>query len=126
VKAACGLARQMLSRKRLTGMSTSEPRNPFYLLLLLASVLFVVTALAYGLVPVLEEKAAEAGNPPPPSAFRDALRADGWKWLLVELAAMAVLSALSMGLDRLRSLQKERADGTISPAQGESRVPPSP
>jgi hypothetical protein len=104
----------------------SEPRNPFYLLLLLASVLFVVTALAYGLIPVLEEKAAEAGSPPPPSAFRDALRADGWKWLLVQLAAMAVLSLLSMGLDRLRSLQKERADGTISPAQGESRSPPSP
>ena len=108
-------------------MSTpSEPRNPLYLLLLLASLLFVVTALAYGLVPVLEEKAAEAGNAPPPSAFRDALRADGWKWLLVEVGAMAVLALLSMGLDRLRSLQKERAEGTIPPAQGESRSPPSP
>jgi len=41
-------------------MATTEPRNPFYLLLLLVSVLFVVTALAYGVVPVLEEKAAEA------------------------------------------------------------------
>ena len=40
-------------------MSTSEPRNPFYLLLLAASLLFVATALAYGVVPVLEEKAAE-------------------------------------------------------------------
>jgi hypothetical protein len=101
----------------------SEPRNPFYLLLLLASLVFVVTALAYGLVPVLEEKAAEAGNPPPPSAFRDALRADGWKWLLIEVAVMAVLSLLSMGLDRLRSLQKERAQGTIPPAQGDGRSP---
>jgi hypothetical protein len=101
----------------------SEPRNPFYLLLLLASLLFVVTALAYGLVPVLEEKAAEAGNPPPPSAFRDALRADGWKWLLVEVAVMAALALLSMGLDRLRSLQKERAERTIPPAQGESHSP---
>jgi hypothetical protein len=96
-----------------------EPRNPFYLLLLLASLLFVVTALAYGLVPVLEEKAAEAGNPPPPSAFRDALRADGWKWLLVELAAMVFLAGLSMGLDRLRSLQKERTAATMPPGQGD-------
>ncbi len=41
-----------------------EPRNPLYLLLLVASQLFVVTALAYALIPVLEEKAAEAGQPP--------------------------------------------------------------
>jgi hypothetical protein len=34
----------------------SEPHNPFYLLLLVASVLFVATALGYGVVPVLEEK----------------------------------------------------------------------
>jgi len=31
-------------------MSEREPRNPFYLLLLLASLLFVATALAYGVV----------------------------------------------------------------------------
>src|SRR5262245_24837635 len=98
-------------------MPSSEPRNPFYFLLLLASLLFVVTALAYGVVPLLEEKAAEAGNPPPPSAFRDALRADGWKWLLYEVAAMAVLGGLSMGLDWLRGLQKQRQAGTMPPSQ---------
>ncbi len=96
----------------------AEPRNPFYLLLLLVSVLFVVTALAYGVVPVLEERAAQAGNPPPPSAFRDALRADGWKWLLIEVAVMIVLGLLSMGLDRLRSLQKAPAAGTMPQKEG--------
>jgi hypothetical protein len=101
-------------------MSQSEPRNPFYLLLLLASFLFVVTALAYAIVPVLEEKAAQAGQMPPPSPFRDALRANGWKWLLGEVAAMIIFGTLSMVLDRLRSLQKERAAGTIPPS------PPSP
>jgi len=101
----------------------AEPRNPFYLLLLLVSVLFVATALAYGVVPVLEERAAQAGNPPPPSAFRDALRADGWKWLLVEVAVMIVLGLLSMGLDRLRSLQKARAAGTMPSSQGEGDSP---
>jgi hypothetical protein len=99
----------------------SEPRNPFYLLLLVASVLFVATALAYGVVPVLEEKAAEAGQVPPPSAFRDALRADGWKWLLWELGVMAVLAFLSMGLDRLRSLQKERTAGRMPSAGDKSQ-----
>jgi hypothetical protein len=89
-------------------MSNSEPRNPFYMLLLLANVLFVGTALAYALVPSLEEKAAEAGRVPPQSTFREALRSDGWRWLLYEVGAIVVLSVLCMGLDRLRSLKKER------------------
>jgi hypothetical protein len=104
-------------------MSSSEPRNPLYLLLLLASLLFVLTSLAYAVVPVLEQKAADAGNPPPPSALRDTLRADGWLWLLVEVAAMIVLGIASMALDRLRSLQKEKAGGTIPPVSGEEPSP---
>lgn len=83
-----------------------EPHNPFYLLLLLVSLLFVMTALAYAVVPTLEQKAAEAGQMPPSSPFRDALREDGWRWLLYQVAAIVVLSFLSMGLDRLRSLRK--------------------
>jgi hypothetical protein len=101
-------------------MSPREPRNPFYLLLLLASLLFVVTALAYGIVPTLEEKAADGGNPPPPSALRAALRAHGWRWLLYEVAAMFVFAVLSMGLDRLRSLRKERRAGTMPRAENDS------
>ena len=91
-------------------MRSSEPHNPFYLLLLLASVLFAATALGYALVPSLEEKAVEAGQVPPQSAFRDALRTDGWKWLLYEVGAMILFGVLSMGLDRLRSLKKEREE----------------
>lgn len=104
-------------------MNTTEPRNPLYLLLLLASLLFVVTALAYAVVPVLEQKAADAGQPPPPSEFRDALRKDGWRWLLYEVGAVVVLSIASMALDRRRSLQKERAAVTISPAKEETPSP---
>ena len=92
---------------------SSEPRNPFYLLLLLASFLFVMTALAYAVVPVLEEKAKEAGEIPPPSPFRDALRSDGWKWLLGEVAAMVVLGLASMGLDRWRRWRQERAEAAM-------------
>src|SRR5262245_6711051 len=94
----------------------AEPRNPFYLLLLVASLLFVVTALAYAVVPILEEKAALAGSPPPPSPFRDALRTDGWRWLLIEVAAMIAFGLASMVLDRLRRLQSDRAGGTMPPA----------
>ena len=83
------------------------------MLLLVVGAIFCVTALAYALVPVLEQKAADAGNPPPPSAFRDALRTDGWRWLLCELAVLFVVGIASMVLDRLRSLQRERSEGTI-------------
>ena len=86
----------------------SEPRNPFYLLLLIASFAFIATALAYAVVPALEEKAKEMGQDPPPSPFRDALRVDGWKWLLVQVAIMVVLGLLSMGLDRWRRFREER------------------
>ena len=79
-----------------------EPRNWFYLLLNLASIAFVVTALAYAVVPVLEEKASDAGRPAPSSNLRDALRHDGWIWLLVEAGIIAVLALCSMGLDRWR------------------------
>ena len=84
-----------------------EPPNYLYALLLVASLAFVVTALAYAVVPVLEEKARDAGQIPPPSPFRDALRTDGWKWLLFELAAMILLGVASMALDRWRRWRRE-------------------
>lgn len=91
---------------------SSPPRNPLYLLLLVIGVIFVITALAYALIPVLEQKALDAGEVPPPSPFRDALRADGWKWLLYELAALVVVGIASMIWDR-RSLQNAPPAGTI-------------
>jgi hypothetical protein len=104
-------------------MSSSSPRNPLYLLLLLAGLVFAVTALACAVIPVLEQKATEAGNPPPPSAWRDSLRVDGWKWLLVELAVLVALGIASMVWDRLRSLQNERGAGTIP---NDPPTPPPP
>jgi hypothetical protein len=104
-------------------MSSPEPRNPFYFLLLLTGLVFVVTALAYAVVPVLEQKAADAGQPPPPSEFRDALRADGGRWLLYEVGALVVLGVASMALDRLRALQKGRSGGTILPNRSDEPSP---
>jgi hypothetical protein len=101
-----------------------EPRNPFYLLLLLTGFLFVVTALAYAVVPTLEQKARDAGADVPVSPWRDALREDGWRWLLIELAAMIIFGLASMGLDRLRSLKSQRTSATIPPKEVESQPPP--
>jgi hypothetical protein len=93
--------------------SPAEPRNPLYLLLLLVGLLFTITAVACFVVPLVEDKAREAGNPPPPSAFRDSLRSDGWKWALAELAVLIVLSVASMIWDQRRSLQKQPGVGTM-------------
>jgi hypothetical protein len=102
-----------------SNMTSSEPRNPLYFLLLLACLLFVVTALGYAVIPIVEEKAHAAGEPPPPSAFRDALRNDGGSWLLYEVGAVVVLSVASMTVDRLRSLKKQRGEVTIAKAKEE-------
>lgn len=92
-------------------MAATEPRNPLYFLLLLVGVVFVATALAYAVIPVLEQKSAEAGNPSPPSEFRDALRRDGWRWLLYEVGALIVVAIASMMLDRHRSLHASSQAG---------------
>src|SRR5262249_27185344 len=96
-----------------------EPRNPLYLLLLVAGLVFSVNAVAYAVVPVLEDKAAAAGHPAPPSELRAALRAHGGTWLLWELGALVVLGFASMAVDHLRSLQKQRSAGTIPPMDPE-------
>ena len=80
-------------------------------------------ALAYAVVPTLEQKARDAGQPPPPSEFRDALRKDGWRWLLYEVGAVVVLSVASMTVDRLRTLQKQRGEATIPPMTRGKTIP---
>src|SRR5262245_12225004 len=100
-----------------------EPRNPLYLLLLIVGVLFSVTVLAVAVVPVLEQKAIDAGSIPPPSPWRDALRENGWRWVLYEVGALVILGLASMGLDRWRRLKSERATATIS--QNDAQPPPA-
>jgi hypothetical protein len=89
--------------------ASTEPRNPFYLLLLIVGMVFIATVLAYAVIPVLEEKAKDAGTLPPPSPFRDTLREHGWKLAIAEVALLVVLGLASMGLDRYRRWQKESA-----------------
>ena len=93
-------------------MPEKEPRNPLYFLLLLLGLVFILTALAYAVVPVLEEKARDQGVIPPPSPWRDTLRLHGWKWLLVEVAALVVVGIGCMGLDRWRRWKREATDAT--------------
>jgi hypothetical protein len=94
-----------------------EPRNPFYFLLMVVCLVFVATCLAYVVVPWMEDKATEAGQQPPPSAWRESLRQDGEIWLLSEVGILALFAFCGMGLDRVRSLRKERQTGTIPPPE---------
>jgi len=103
-----------------------EPRNPFYILLIVVGFAFVVTALAYAVVPILEQKAREAGNPPPPSPLRDSLRSDGWIWLLVQAALIAVLSLASMGYDRWQRTLKERREQAKIATSDSAAAKPQP
>lgn len=80
-----------------------EPRNLFFDLLIPASVIFVVTVLAYSLVPWHTL----------PAWFQE----HGWKALLVEVAVIIVLGLASMVLDRMRSLRKARESSTMGPAK---------
>src|SRR5262249_48119464 len=98
-------------------MTSSEPRNPFYVLLLIASFLFVLTALGVAVVPVLMDKAARAGGDVPAQGFHQTLKREGVWWLLYEVAAVVIFAVLSMALDRLRSLQKERTAARIPPEE---------
>jgi hypothetical protein len=83
----------MPSRKRL---------NPFYLLLVVAGLAFVVTAFAYGFMAFQQVNAirAEAGRNADHPLFQW-LRANGDRALIIELAALGVLTVAAIGTDRL-------------------------
>jgi hypothetical protein len=93
----------------------TEPRNWFYTLLQLACLAFVATALAYAIVPVLEQNAADAGQPPPPSPWRDAVREHAWLWLLIQAGLIGILALASMGLDRWRQHRTSGRSGLTDP-----------
>lgn len=107
--------------------TNTEPRNPLYLALLVVSLLFVLTALAYAIIPTLQERAVEAGAIVPESAFRDSLKKNGGKWLLWQLGGMFVLGLASMWVDRQRLRRLQNAsEGVTMPPQSSAQQPSPP
>jgi hypothetical protein len=103
-----------------------EPLHPLFVLLLLASLAFTITAVAWALVPELEKKAADKGQPPPHSDFRDAFRDNGGTLLLWELGILIVVGLAYMILDRQRTLKTQRDAATIQTIPTvEQGAPPS-
>ncbi len=78
--------------------------NPFYVLVVLAGVAFVVTALGWLVAPMIQQKARNPGGGAAPGAGSLAIAAwfDAWSTtaLTVELAAMIVAGGLAMAADR--------------------------
>jgi hypothetical protein len=75
--------------------------NPFYVLLLAASTLFVVTTFAYLVAPYAVERAAKAAGPRPASSpAAEWLDRHGPLALGVEIAVMLVAGLLAMATDR--------------------------
>jgi hypothetical protein len=105
----------------------TEPRNPFYLMLLIVGLIFIATVLAYAVVPVIEQKARDAGQEVPPreeSWFRNTLHYHGWKWVLVEVAVLVILGLLSMGLDRYRRWKQESGSAAEKSDATKVETPP--
>ena len=72
--------------------------NPFYVLLLLAGTVFLVTALAYGVMTVrLSRPGGSAGDSNP--ALMQFMRQRGGTLLLAELAALGALTVAAITTD---------------------------
>jgi hypothetical protein len=90
-------------------MNARKRLNPFYLLLVIAGLAFVVTAFAYGFMAFQQVNAirAEAARNADHPLFQW-LRVNGNRALLIELAVLAVLTVAAIATDRLWD-QSQRA-----------------
>jgi len=107
----------------------SRPRpNPFYVLLLVVSTFFAVTALGYLVAPYVQRQAIENPGHGPSEGSR-ALAAwfdrRGVAALSVELVAMFVLAILAMSLDRLFEPPKSTAPRPTSKVEASPTEPSS-
>jgi hypothetical protein len=93
-----------------------EPVNPFYVLLVLLGIVFLVTACAYGVMAyrALSPEVARQAKSHPLTEFLDD---HGVELLGGELALLAAASFAAMGLDRWRDLRRPKES---PPSGGES------
>ena len=78
--------------------SKPKPKNPFYVLLVLAGTVFLVTALAYGVM-MLRTSRPMAGTTDSSPALMRFMRTNGNKLILIELAVLGVLTVAAIGTD---------------------------
>ncbi len=86
---------------------SKEPINPFYLLVLVVGVAFLITACGYGAMSyrAIAPRAGQAAVPHPLMTFLDR---HGMQFMAVELVALGAATFGAMWLDRFRSLRDRR------------------
>lgn len=73
--------------------------NPFYVMLLLAGLVFSITACAYGVMTVRGLKAPLIDHTGSGNLLMNWLDANGFRLMLIELAVLAMFCALAIGTD---------------------------
>lgn len=89
-------------------MKRNRPINPFFPLLVVVSIVFVITACAYGVMALRAISPAATGGRHPLLAFLDR---HGMLLLMVEVGVLAATSMLAMSTDRYwteRDAQRRR------------------
>ena len=84
-----------------------EPFNPFYPVLVLAGIAFLITACAYGVMAFRDVRAA-ASTETAPNALMLLMQNHGGKLLGGELVVLALSSFAAMGVDQYRSRDTAR------------------
>jgi hypothetical protein len=95
-----------------------EPVNPFYVLVAIVGVVFLVTACAYGVM-AFRAISTLPDRPPESHALTSALDRHGVVIMTWELALLAVTTLAAMGLDRFRSLRQQAARGDERTEKGD-------
>jgi hypothetical protein len=78
---------------------SKKSANPFYAILILAGLAFVVTAAAYGVMATRESRVAVSGKPAEEHALMKWMHDHGDAALLCELAVLGVATFAAIGTD---------------------------
>jgi hypothetical protein len=90
---------------------SKKSSNPFYAVLILAGLAFVVTAAAYGVMATRESRAAVSGEPVEEHALMKWMHDHGDAALLCELAILGVATFAAIGTDdywQRRAAERQR------------------
>ena len=104
-------------------MPAKGPGNPFYVLLVLAGLVFFVTACAYGMM-ALREFRAPAGETAMPSELLTFLNERGALLLGIEIAVLASATFAAMAYDQRLSRREQRRKAEHATQPGERVAQP--
>lgn len=99
-------------------MPAKSPANPFYVVLVLAGVVFFVTACAYGMM-ALREFRAPAGETAMPSELLTFLNQRGALLLGIEIAVLATATFAAMAYDQRLGRREVRGTADRAAQTGE-------